>query len=154
MSQKKTDRYFKLLQHISKTRSSIPILTGTFSCYKTQRKSNKMQQCIKILFHIYMKLNMFRASRRPSSGAYKLHQQPLVLHTWRVVGRVVAGRCEFFVNYTMMHGSTNIKFLVLCRPIQIIHVHEQNFNTFAFFVISVLIKSVKDDKKNCRSQQP
>jgi len=27
-----------------------------------------MQQCIKILFHIYMKLNMFRATHRPSSG--------------------------------------------------------------------------------------
>jgi len=29
-----------------------------------------MQQCINILlFHIYMKLNMFRATHRPSSGA-------------------------------------------------------------------------------------
>jgi hypothetical protein len=35
-----------------------------------KEKSNKMQQCIKILlFHIYMKLSMFRATRRPSSGA-------------------------------------------------------------------------------------
>jgi len=35
-----------------------------------KEKSNKMQQCIKILlFHIYMKLNMFRAKHRPSSGA-------------------------------------------------------------------------------------
>jgi hypothetical protein len=35
-----------------------------------KEKSNKMQQCIKILlFHIYMKLNMFRAEHRPSSGA-------------------------------------------------------------------------------------
>ena len=33
-------------------------------------KSNKMQQCIKILlFHMYMKLNIFRATHRPSSGA-------------------------------------------------------------------------------------
>jgi len=31
--------------------------------------SNKVQQCIKmLLFHIYMKLNMFRATHRPSSG--------------------------------------------------------------------------------------
>jgi hypothetical protein len=37
--------------------------------YFTQKKSNKMQQCIKILFHIYMKLNMFRATHHPSSGA-------------------------------------------------------------------------------------
>jgi len=29
-----------------------------------------MQQCIKILFYFYMKLNMFRATHRPSLGAY------------------------------------------------------------------------------------
>ena len=35
-----------------------------------EEKSNKMQQCIKLLlFRIYMKLNMFRATHRPSSGA-------------------------------------------------------------------------------------
>jgi len=35
-----------------------------------KEKSNNMQQCIKILlFHIYMKLDMFRATHRPSSGA-------------------------------------------------------------------------------------
>jgi len=35
-----------------------------------KKKSNKMQQCIKILlFHIDMKLNMFQATHRPSSGA-------------------------------------------------------------------------------------
>jgi len=28
-----------------------------------------MQQCVKMLFHIYMKVNMFRATHRPSSGA-------------------------------------------------------------------------------------
>jgi len=27
-----------------------------------------MQQCNEILFHIYVKLNMFRVTRRPSSG--------------------------------------------------------------------------------------
>ena len=54
-----------------------------------------MQQRIKILlFHIYMKLNMFWATHRPSSGAQELHWQPLVLHTWNVVGRVVGGRCQ------------------------------------------------------------
>jgi hypothetical protein len=36
-----------------------------------KEKSNKMQQCIKILlFHIFLKLNMFRATHRPSSGAH------------------------------------------------------------------------------------
>jgi len=33
------------------------------------RKSNKMSQGIKILFRIYMKLKMFRATHCPSSGA-------------------------------------------------------------------------------------
>jgi hypothetical protein len=33
-----------------------------------KEKSNKMQQCIKILlFHMYTKLNMFRATHRSSS---------------------------------------------------------------------------------------
>jgi len=35
-----------------------------------KEKFKKMQQCIKILlFIIYMKLNMFRTTHRPSSGA-------------------------------------------------------------------------------------
>ena len=35
-----------------------------------KEKSNEMQQCIKILLiNIYMELNMFRATHRPSSGA-------------------------------------------------------------------------------------
>jgi len=46
---------------------------GSVHCstiYTRKEKSNKMQQCIKILsFHIYLKLNMFRATHRPSSGA-------------------------------------------------------------------------------------
>jgi len=35
-----------------------------------KEKFNKMQHCIRILlFHIYMKLNMFRVTHRPSSRA-------------------------------------------------------------------------------------
>ena len=56
----------------------------------------------------------------PIIRSLKLNSQPLVLHTWRVVGRVVGGHSFhtlshlvgfFYVNYTMMHGSTNIKSL-------------------------------------------
>ena len=50
----------------------ILVRTGTYTNLDTihKEKSNKMQQCIKILlFHIYMKLNMFGATHRPSSGA-------------------------------------------------------------------------------------
>jgi hypothetical protein len=43
-------------------------LNRVFSIYKG--KSNKMQKYIKILLlHIYMKLSMFRATHRPSTGA-------------------------------------------------------------------------------------
>jgi hypothetical protein len=34
-----------------------------------EEKFNKMQQRIKALFPIYVKLNMFRATQRPLSGA-------------------------------------------------------------------------------------
>ena len=30
----------------------------------------------------------------PIIRSLKLHQQPLVLHTWKVVGREVAGQCQ------------------------------------------------------------
>jgi hypothetical protein len=44
------------------------MLADIFSA--NEEKSNMMQQRIKmLLFHIYMKLNMFLATHRPSSGA-------------------------------------------------------------------------------------
>jgi len=43
----------------------LKVLSDFFS----HKKCNKMQQGIKILFHIYMKLSMFRATYRPPSGA-------------------------------------------------------------------------------------
>jgi len=59
--------YFRLqykLQLLLDVRGSVHHSTSH------KKKSNKMQQCIKsLLFHIYMKLNMFRATQRPSSGA-------------------------------------------------------------------------------------
>jgi len=51
---------------------SIPYLyehTHTLQNKIKKFKSNKMQQYIKVLsFHIYTKINMFRATHRPSSG--------------------------------------------------------------------------------------
>ena len=46
-----------------------------------------------LLFHIYMKLNMFRATHRPSTSP-KTALTASGLHTWKVAGRVVAGRCQ------------------------------------------------------------
>jgi hypothetical protein len=52
-----------------------------------------MPQCIKILFHIYEAQHV-SGDTPPIVRSLKLHWQPLVLHTWKVVGRVVAGRCQ------------------------------------------------------------
>jgi hypothetical protein len=57
-----------------------------------EEKSTKMQQCIKTLFPIYIKLNIFWVTP-PIIRSLKLHWQPPVFHTWKVVGRVVGGCC-------------------------------------------------------------
>jgi len=49
-----------------------------------------MQQCFNILlFHVYIKLDT-----PPIIRSLKLHWQPLVFHTWKVVGRVAGGRLQ------------------------------------------------------------
>ena len=56
-----------------------------------------MQQCIRILlYHIYsyMKLNIILGDTPPVIKSLKLPWQPLVFHTWKVVERVVGGRCQ------------------------------------------------------------
>jgi hypothetical protein len=63
-------------------------------------KSNKMQQCIKILlFLILSEAQHVSGDTQPIIRSLKLHKQPLVLHTWKVVGRAVVGRCQ--VVYTL-----------------------------------------------------
>jgi len=55
-----------------------------------REKPNKMQQCIRIL--LLLVLNEARhvsGSMPPIIRSLKLHKQPVVLHTWKVVGRAV-----------------------------------------------------------------
>jgi hypothetical protein len=55
----------KRLHSIKKQGATVKIITTVH-----KEKSNKMQQCIKmLLFHIFIKLNVFRATHRPSLGA-------------------------------------------------------------------------------------
>jgi hypothetical protein len=51
----------------------------------------------------------------PIIRSLKLHWQPLVLHTWRVVGRVVVGRCQ--VEYTLLRYT-------LSDSVQQLHVQQ------------------------------
>jgi hypothetical protein len=59
------------------------------------KKSNKMQQCIKIFTIPYLyKAQHVSGDTPPIIRSLKLHWQPLVFYTWKVIGRVVGGRCQ------------------------------------------------------------
>ena len=53
-----------------------------------------MQQCIKIVIIPYLyEVQQVSGDTPPIIRSLKLHWQPLVFHTWKVIGRVVGGRC-------------------------------------------------------------
>ena len=64
-----------------------------------------------LLLDVYVQLNMFRASSRPSSGAQQLQKQPLVIPLERgdtsAVGRGRADRPPTRTIYTHSNKSTN-----------------------------------------------
>jgi len=65
------------------------------STIRKKKKSNKMKECINIFIIPYL----YRAQHvsdetPPIIRSLKLHWQPLVFCTWKVVGRVVGGRCQ------------------------------------------------------------
>ena len=54
-----------------------------------------MQQCIKIFIIPYLyEAQHVSGGTPPIIRRLKLHWQPLVFHTWKVVGRVDGGRCQ------------------------------------------------------------
>jgi len=67
-----------------------------------------MPQCIKIFISYLYEAQHVSGDTPPIIRSLKLHQQPLVLHTWRVVGRVVAGRWE-------VPGTTRPTTLQVCK---------------------------------------
>ena len=58
--------------------------------YPSQRKSNKMQPCTKIFIPYVYEAQHVSGDTPPIIKSLKLHYQPLDLHAWKVVGRVVA----------------------------------------------------------------
>ena len=55
-----------------------------------KEKSNKMQQCIKVFIILYLyETQHVSGDKLPIIRSLKLHRQPLVFHTGKVVGRVV-----------------------------------------------------------------
>ena len=62
--------------------------------YSYREKPNKIQQCIKMLLFILLnEAQHVSGDTPPIIRSLKLHKQPLVLHTRKVVGRAVVGRC-------------------------------------------------------------
>jgi hypothetical protein len=57
-----------------------------------------MQQCIRIFISYLYKAQHVSGAPPPIIRTLKLHYQPLVLHMWGVVGRVVCGRCQRYIN--------------------------------------------------------
>jgi len=49
------------------------------SSYSSNKSTNKCNIFSSLLLDVYVRLNVFRASSRPSSGAQQLQYQPLVL---------------------------------------------------------------------------
>jgi hypothetical protein len=47
-----------------------------------------------LLFHILNEAQHVSGDTPPVIRSLELHMQPLVLHTWNVVGRAVVGRCR------------------------------------------------------------
>ena len=70
--------------------------TNQNAIYKFRKdKTNKMQQCIKIFIIQYLyEAQHVSGDTPPIIRSLKLHWQPLVFHTWKVVGRVVGGSCQ------------------------------------------------------------
>ena len=60
-----------------------------------EEKSNKMQRCIKIFIIPYLhEVQHVSGDTPPIIRSLKLHWQPLVFHTWKVVGHIVGGCCQ------------------------------------------------------------
>jgi hypothetical protein len=54
-----------------------------------------MQQCVNIFIIPYLyEAQPVSGNTPPIIRSLKSHSHPLVLHTWKVIGRVVGGRCQ------------------------------------------------------------
>jgi len=64
-----------------------------------------MQQCIKLFFIPYLyEAQHVSGDTPPIIRSLKLHWQPLVFRRWKVVERVVGGRCQAQIVLLMMGG--------------------------------------------------
>ena len=98
--------------------SGFAYVEGCWTCswwtLSGTEKSKKMLQCINILlFYIYMKLNMFRATHRPSSGAYTCTGSPFFSY---VEG---CWTCSWW----KLSGTEKSKKMLECIKILLFHIY-------------------------------
>jgi len=75
-----------------------------------REKSNKMQQCIKmLLFLIFHEAQHVSGDTPPIIRSLKLHKQPLVLRTWKVVGRCSCWTLSGSVRYLTTSNNCNVR---------------------------------------------
>jgi len=69
-----------------------------------------------LLFFILNKAQHVSGDTPPIIRSLKLHKQPLVLHTWKVVGRAVVGRCQVAWYATWQRPATaRPKTFYICK---------------------------------------
>jgi len=93
-------------------------------CRNSHRKCNKMSQCIQIFISYLCEARHVSGDTPPTIRSLKLHWQPLVLHAWKVVGRVVGGCVQLLqVRQLSTHAKPEAASAVLgsrwwavCRP--------------------------------------
>jgi hypothetical protein len=79
-------------------------------CTIHEEKSNKMQQFQNFIVSYLYEAQRVSGDTPPIIRSLKLHSQPLVFYTWKVVARVDVGGQP-----NMTHGATNIKRLLFFR---------------------------------------
>ena len=97
---------FEVTLHTKATLKSVDCLTCTydvrenFSSEFIEKNPTRYNRLSKFIIPYLYEAQHVSGDTPPIIRSLKLHWQPLVLHAWRVVGRIVAGRCKaVYVNH-------------------------------------------------------
>ena len=89
-----TDLKHLIYTHEGNYRPSIPASSDGTVLWFIQKNPTRCSSVSKFIVPYLYEAQHVSGDTPPVIRSLKLHWQPLVLHTWRVVGHVVAGRCS------------------------------------------------------------
>jgi hypothetical protein len=111
-------------------------------------KSNKLQQCIKIIIIPYLyEAQHVSGDTPPIIRSLELHWQPLVFHTWKVVGRVFVGRCQAHTDNGRCVARNMLSFILISNNKILIHCcilldfyyeHSLMYNNYCFSTATII----------------